>query len=736
MSEETRRRVASEGLHDLSAVVKETSGQETVRLYEFGPFRLDPVERKLWRGNDVVALTPKAFDTLHLLVRNSGRLLEKDDLIRVLWSDTFVEEGSLSNHIFLLRKALGENPSFIETVPRQGYRFVGAVRQLPPAAAQRLEKTAEGQREWTNEVPVASRRSWPLVIAAIAGVLVLLAAGAFLWLRSPVPLPDRSQWVPLTKFPDSVSQPALSADGRMLVFIRGDYTFLGPGQVYVKILPDGQPVQLTHDSFYKMSPVFSPDGARIAYTTVDPRFGWDTWMVPTLGGEPQTWLRNASGLVWTGPHQVMFSTIRKPPHMGIVAAEESRVGERDVYVPAEEPGMAHRSYPSPDRKWALLVEMDRDHIWSPCRLVPMDGSSRGRQVGPPGAACTSAAWSPDGRWMYFTSDAGGLNHIWRQRFDGGQPQQITFGPTEEDGIAMAPDGRSFVTAVGLESLSLWLHDARGERQISLEGNAAEPKFTPDGKKLCYRIVKKTPNFFQFSKAAGEVWVADLESGRSAALASGFDALAYDVSADGRHVVLETEDREGKPRLWLTSFERELPPQPLPGVEGRQPKFGPGGEIFFHGSDGFVYRVRPDGAGMQKALEQRVLVLLNASPDGNWLIAWARLTDDGEAAVYSFPLAEGHPVLIRGRVRWQWSPGGRFLSLVLRDVDSQTYIVPLSQGEALPPIPADGFSSEDELARLPGARRIDALRAVPSPLPGVYAFSRNTTQRNLYRIAIP
>ena len=736
MSEETHRRTLSEGFHDSPAFAKEGQSQETPRLYEFGPFRLDPSERKLWRGNEEVALTPKAFDTLYLLVRNSGRVLEKDELITILWPNTFVEEGSLSNHIFLLRKALGENLSFIETVPRRGYRFVGAVRQLPPAALPHLEKPLESHRQLASEVPVAWRRRGAFAVAAIAVASALLVTGAALWLRGPAPLPDRSQWVPLTKFPDSVSQPALSADGRMLAFIRGDYTFFGPGQVYVKILPDGQPVQLTHDSLDKMSPVFSADGARIAYTTVDPQLSWDTWVVPTLGGEPQPWLRNASGLVWTGPQRVMFSKTKRSPHMGIVAAEESRIGERDVYVPAEEPGMAHRSYPSPDGKWVLLAEMDRDHVWVPCRLVPMDGSSLGRQVGPPGAACTFAAWSHDGRWMYLTSDAGGLNHIWRQRFPDGQPQQITAGPTEEEGIAMAPDGRSFVTAVALENVSVWLHDARGDRQISLEGNATEPKFTPDGEKLYYRIVKKTANFFQFMKAAGEVWVADVESGHSTPLAPGFQVFAYDISADGRRVVLETESHEGKPRLWLTSFEREMPPQPIPNVEGRQPRFGPKGEIFFRGSDGFVYRVQQDGTGMQKAVKQPVLMLLAASPDAKWLVAWARTAENGSAAVYAFPLGEGPPVLIRGRIRWQWSPGGRFLSLALPFHEGQTYIISLPPGEALPPIPPAGLPSEEEIARLPGARRIDALRAVASPLPGVYAFSRNTTQRNLYRIPIP
>ena len=113
---------------------------------------------------------------------------------------------------------------------------------------------------------------------------------------------------------------------------------LGPARFTSRILPDGEPVQLTHDNSLKMSPTFSPDGSRIAYTTVDPQFHWDTWVVPTLGGEPQLLLRNASGLVWTGPRQVLFSEIKMGVHMGIVAAEESRIGARDVYLPEDRTG--------------------------------------------------------------------------------------------------------------------------------------------------------------------------------------------------------------------------------------------------------------------------------------------------------------------------------------------------------------------------------------------------------------
>src|SRR4029453_5040796 len=143
---------------------------------------------------------------------------------------------------------------------------------------------------------------------------------------------------------------------------------------------------------------------------------------------------------------------------------------------------------------------------------------------------------------YLNSDAGGVNHIWRQRFPDGAPEQITFGPTAEQGIAMAADGRSFVSAVAMQGISILLHDSSGERQISpLEAIAVTPKFTADGKKLCYRIVKETPTTFR--QQSGEIWITDLESGHSASLAPSFQAFDYDVSADGQTVVLEAEDSE-------------------------------------------------------------------------------------------------------------------------------------------------------------------------------------------------
>src|SRR4030095_5833012 len=98
------------------------------------------------------------------------------------------------------------------------------------------------------------------------------------------------------------------------------------------------------DTLRKMSPVFSPDGSRIAYTTVNTEFVWDIWAVPALGGEAQLWMPNASGLVWIDPRRLLFSEIKKGYHMAVVTAAENRTGAHDVYVPPTDRGMAHRSY--------------------------------------------------------------------------------------------------------------------------------------------------------------------------------------------------------------------------------------------------------------------------------------------------------------------------------------------------------------------------------------------------------
>ena len=104
--------------------------------YRFGAYRLDAADRLLYREDELVALAPKTFDTLLLLVTNSGQVLKKDEMMKQLWPDTFVEEGTLAQYISLLRKALGDSAGWIENHPRRGYRFTAPVEEIEGSTAQ------------------------------------------------------------------------------------------------------------------------------------------------------------------------------------------------------------------------------------------------------------------------------------------------------------------------------------------------------------------------------------------------------------------------------------------------------------------------------------------------------------------------------------------------------------------------------------------------------------------------
>ncbi len=127
--------------------------------YEFGPFRLDPTEHTLLRGDQVVALTPKAFETLAVLVQKSGHLVRKDELIERVWHDTVVEESNLNVIIHTLRKALGDDPresKYIETVAKCGFRFVADVRK-----AEEHEQTASTPTNGSGSVNAGKQSSYP-----------------------------------------------------------------------------------------------------------------------------------------------------------------------------------------------------------------------------------------------------------------------------------------------------------------------------------------------------------------------------------------------------------------------------------------------------------------------------------------------------------------------------------------------------------------------------------------------
>jgi Tol biopolymer transport system component len=591
----------------------------------------------------------------------------------------------------------------------------------------------------------SDRRRGRRVGVALGGAAAVLLVLALVQRRGSTPnARAQPEYTALTNFAESATSPSLSRDGRMLAFIRGESSFFGPGQVYVKVLPDGEPVQLTNDQLPKMAPKFSRDGARVTYTALSTE-GWETWVVPVHGRqEPRRFISNAEGLTWIdSAGGLLYSEVTgRDVQMAIVTSSESRTQHRVVYMPPETE-MAHRSYLSPDRRNVLLVQMSY-FSWMPCRLLPFDGSSLGTHVGPQPAQCTDAAWSPDGQWMYFTANAGSGFHVWRQRFPNGKPEQVTFGVTEEEGIELAPDGRSLVTSIGMRTSTIWVHDEKGDRQITSEGYGMLPALSADGKKLYYLLREGGAT----SYVSGGLWVADLATGDRQRLLPDFLMQAYDVSHDGTRVVFVASNDTARSSLWIAALDQRSPPRRLLPNDALQVFFGAPGEVIFAArtqDNNFVYRIKEDGTGLQQI--SPTSNLFEVSPDGQWLALWlpgasAELVN----ATWVHPVAGGAPILICGqcgatpsfeRGPWpspvSWSPDGRFLYL---DLFGAAYAIPLRRGEALPRIPAGGFKTSADVAALRAARLIPQEHLFAGPRPELYAFTKVSIQRNIYRVPVP
>jgi DNA-binding winged helix-turn-helix (wHTH) protein/Tfp pilus assembly protein PilF len=132
------------------------NSQPVRHFYEFGPFRLDLEQKLLTYEGETVPLAPKVFETLVLLIENKGRVVKKDEMIKTLWPDRYVEESNLTQNIFMLRKIFGEAPGkhqYIETIPKRGYRFTGQVTEIQEEieqaeqSAPTVELEAEAQQE-------------------------------------------------------------------------------------------------------------------------------------------------------------------------------------------------------------------------------------------------------------------------------------------------------------------------------------------------------------------------------------------------------------------------------------------------------------------------------------------------------------------------------------------------------------------------------------------------------------
>jgi hypothetical protein len=221
------------------------------------------------------------------------------------------------------------------------------------------------------------------------------------------------------------------------------------------------------------------------------------------------------------------------------------------------------------------------------------------------------------------------------------------------------------------------------------------------------------------------------------------------------VVAVGVDQKGERQLWIASLDRRSPPRAITsGKPVYQPRFGAAGEIFFRIDDGskrFLYVIHGDGSGLRKVGDQPILGFRGLSLDNRWVVALVIAKDEeqgverrglvarsltGEADLRLISPAAN---ITLTEMVLKWSPDGRTVSFVSAPLDrghnAKAYSFPLPPGKMFPPIPPGGFRSESEMAKVAGVKILDVYDYSPGPAEDVYAYTRESVQRNLYRIPL-
>jgi TolB protein len=498
-------------------------------LFEFGEFRLECPAGYLYRGQDRIPLSPRAAQILLLLVDSAGQVVLKEELMKAVWPETFVEESNLTFHIHAIRKALsrGEengNERFIETVPRRGYRFCPPVRRVTPQPPPSTPRSAR--------LPsvVRFRPAW------ITALLFLLVSGA---LRlSLYPHSGETNVARLTSNIADDTQPDISPDGDSIVFVSNRDG--GKGQIYLMDADGRHPRNLTNSlTFDDDTPSWSPDGRRIAFQS------------KRRGGPSEIYVMNADGS--NARPLAAGARAAWSPDGKLLAYEAGVDGHREVFVIAAGGGEPRRltfdhDYAgspawSPDGA-RILFTVALDHKLQLATMRP-DGTDR--------VVLTSGAsnnrlgvFSPDGRRIVFNSDRDGPDSLFLMDSDGALQRRITDGRFLDDEPSWSRDGRYIFFESerdGNREIYRMRAPSPTDAAIRLTRNVAsdaDPAWSPDGRWVAFDSNREgSPHIFVMDPDGGQV--------RSLTRGSWNDTMP-DWSPDGKQIAF-VSNRDGKDGIY-------------------------------------------------------------------------------------------------------------------------------------------------------------------------------------------
>lgn len=635
-------------------------------VYEFGPFRVDALQRQITRDGQTVPMQPKVFDTLLVLIENSGQVLEKEEMLRELWPDSFVEESSLSQTIFHLRKALGESGSqhhYVETVPRRGYRFVAEVKKIEGDPAEESESLAQlngSYRNGTTAVQMlsdqvapppqsasskrAARASRRQVIAA--GLLIFATAAItvaiYAIIRANKPAPP-FQKVKITRLTSQgrVLQAAVSPDGKYIAHITADS---GKQSLWVRQTVTTSNVEIIPpaEAIYR-GITFSRDSNFIYYLAYGKNLGIGSiYQVPVLGGVPVKIIEDVDSPITFSPDGRQFAFVRMYPRAresALMVADSDGSNERALMVKKMPDEISERGPAwSPDGRLIACAARRMDSNGAHTNIIgvsPADGSE---------GLLTPQQWNYVGQ-IAWQSDGGGLmvigwekescvlaDQLWHVAYPAGEARRITNDLNGYSGVSLSSDLSALVTVQSLRMSRIFT-------AASENTNQAAPITSGFGDYLSDRLgMAWTPDgrIVYSSAASGnpDIWImnADGTNQKQLTMDARGDFLPS-VTPDGRYIVFVSE-RAGPANVWRMNIDGGNPVRLTDGRGEFTPKLFPDGQWVIYYSEGGdnpgVWKVSIEG-GAPVCVYDGYFGHPTISPDGK-MIAGLRLDEEGEESV--------------------------------------------------------------------------------------------------------
>lgn len=634
--------------------------------YEFGPFVMDCGTLELWRGDEVVPLTPKAFDTLRVLITHRDRVVEKDELMKLVWPDRFVGEDTLTQNIATLRRALGDvsdQPRYIATVPRRGYRFIAAVSLAS------VKTTDPVQPDGPVLTPSArwSRRS--VALAAASFVTAILAM--FLWphpsqpflTRFVVPAPDG------TAFSRSASFLAASPDGRRIAFLAarpGDET-----RIWVRTL-DSLAARELSGTEGALSPFWSPDSQTVGF------FANGALKTIDLLGEPPRILGKVNpdtpSATWGRDGVILFSEGDSISRVSSTGGQTIRVTSVD-----RDRGETQHLLPQflPDGRHFLYVARGTAGTLDSWIVL---GSLDGSEDRPLIRASSQAIYAEPG-YLLFVSDG----VLRAQPFDAkrlelrGEPMPVA--GAEDIGVnPSTPRAMFSVSQAGTlayrrsaaNDLGWFDRTGRLLGWVGAAGRDSDPALSPDGRRA---IVSR----YDPATLTRNIWILDLErNGLASPLTSHLAWANCPLwSSDGKDVIFASRVA-GRTRLYEKRADGVAETRELPqSMNGCPLNWSAGGDLIYgkeHTSGvwsgpaiSFVSAVdRPEPKPLDGPWPARPRAAI--SPDGRWIAYSSDVSGRHEIYVRSFPTDSVEPTQISssGGIEPQWRADGRELFFIAAD----------------------------------------------------------------------